>query len=64
MQQTPGALQIQFLWDSDARVWVATSDDIAGLATEADSLSNLMAKLQLLVPELLTLNGHKLSAHL
>jgi predicted RNase H-like HicB family nuclease len=44
-------------WDSDARVWVASSDDVPGLITEADTIEALDAKLQTIVPELLELNG-------
>lgn len=44
-------------WDSDACVWVASSDDVPGLITEADTIEALDAKLQTIVPELLGLNG-------
>ncbi|MDB9495957.1 DUF1902 domain-containing protein [Spirulina major CS-329] len=49
--------QIQAMWDSEARVWVATSDDVPGLATEADTLDILTLKLREMVPELLRLNA-------
>jgi predicted RNase H-like HicB family nuclease len=44
-------------WDDEASVWVATSDDIVGLVTEADSLEALTEKLKAIIPELLELNG-------
>ena len=44
-------------WDSDAGVWVATSDDVPGLITEAASVEALSDKLDLLVPDLLRANG-------
>ena len=44
-------------WDADAHVWVATSDDVPGLATEAPTLEALLAKLEHMVPELLEANG-------
>ena len=44
-------------WDPEAGVWVATSDDVPGLATEADTLEELSDKLQHMVPELLAANG-------
>jgi hypothetical protein len=44
-------------WDDEARVWVADSDDIPGLATEADTLEALSLKLESLVLELLDANG-------
>lgn len=48
-------------WDEEAKVWVATSDDIPGLATEDETLEKLVAKLKVLIPELLTENdpGHQ-----
>lgn len=49
-------------WDDEASVWVATSDDVPGLATEADTLEALSAKLETLVPELLDANGQQSSA--
>lgn len=44
-------------WDAEANVWVATSDDVPGLVTEADTLEALDSKLQVMVPELLEANG-------
>jgi predicted RNase H-like HicB family nuclease len=44
-------------WDQEASVWVATSDDVPGLATEADTLEALSVKLECMVPELLEANG-------
>lgn len=44
-------------WDAEAGVWVATSDDVPGLITEASNLDELVLKLKTLVPELLALNG-------
>jgi predicted RNase H-like HicB family nuclease len=46
------------VWDEEARVWVAESDDVPGLITEAETSDELIRKLQTLVPELLELNGH------
>ncbi len=54
-------LKILFIraeWDDEASVWVATSDDVPGLATEADTLDQLSAKLESMVPELLDANGY------
>ena len=45
-------------WDDEAKVWVATSDDVPGLVAEADSLDSLVPKLKVLIPELLDLNGY------
>jgi len=49
-------------WDPEAKVWVAESNDIPGLITEAENAEALLAKLQVLIPELLEenrcLQGH------
>lgn len=44
-------------WDEEASVWVATSDDVPGLATESETLEALVQKLKIMVPELLDANG-------
>ncbi len=44
-------------WDDEARVWVATSDDVPGLATEGSTLEALIDKLKIMIPELLEANG-------
>ncbi len=50
-------LKIQANWDNEAKVWVATSDDIPGLVTEAENIPELTDKLKRMIPELLELNG-------
>lgn len=47
-------------WDDEAGVWVATSDDVPGLVTEAETQEQLVAKLKVLIPELLGANAHLL----
>jgi len=44
-------------WDEEAHVWVATSDDVLGLATEEDTLEGLVEKLKIMIPDLLDANG-------
>ncbi|HEY3326150.1 MAG TPA: DUF1902 domain-containing protein [Novimethylophilus sp.] len=44
-------------WDDEAGVWVASSDDVPGLITEADTTELLLAKLINMIPELLEENG-------
>jgi len=39
--------------DADASVWVASSDDVPGLVTESDTMELLVARLKVLIPELL-----------
>ena len=43
-------------WDEEARVWVATSEDIHGLVLESESLDDLIKKVTDAVPELLDFN--------
>jgi predicted RNase H-like HicB family nuclease len=43
-------------WDPEAGVWVATSHDVPGLATEASTLEALAEKLRTMIPELLEAN--------
>lgn len=43
-------------WDSEVNVWVAVSDEVPGLATEAATLEALAEKLRILIPELLEAN--------
>ena len=50
-------LFIRAEWDEEAHVWVATSDDVPGLATEEDALEGLVEKLKVMIPELLDANG-------
>jgi len=47
---------VRAMWDAEASVWVAESDDVPGLVTEADNLEALVAKLRVLIPELLEAN--------
>jgi predicted RNase H-like HicB family nuclease len=44
-------------WDEEAAVWVATSEDVPGLATGAETIEQLIEKLKEIVPELLEENG-------
>ena len=48
---------INATWDDEAGVWVAESDEIPGLITEAPTFETLQEKLCVLVPELLELNN-------
>jgi predicted RNase H-like HicB family nuclease len=51
------AYAVQCSWDPEAEVWVATSDEVPGLATGADTLDALIDKLKVVIPELLEANG-------
>lgn len=49
-------------WDTEANVWVASSDNVPGLVTEADTLVALEIKLKVLVLELFALNKLQLKS--
>jgi predicted RNase H-like HicB family nuclease len=51
------AYQVLADWDPEACVWVATSLDVPGLATEAETIEGLTEKLRVMIPELLEANG-------
>lgn len=52
--------RVTAIWDDEAGVWVATSDDIPGLVTEAADLDALVKRIRSVVPELIEDNGHLL----
>ena len=49
--------RIQFQWDDEAAVWIATSQDVPGLVLESGSFDALLERVRFAVPELLELNG-------
>jgi predicted RNase H-like HicB family nuclease len=49
--------QISAIWDEEAKVWTATSEDVLGLCFEAETLEGLIDEARALIPELLALNG-------
>ena len=53
-----------FIWDEEANVWYATSDDIIGLALESEQLDTLVDRVKLAVPELLELNQQAPATHI
>ena len=50
---------INVIWDNDAEVYIATSDDIPGLVLESGSFDALIEKVRFAAPELLALNSPK-----
>lgn len=48
---------VKLIWDEEACVWVATSDDIPGLVLESGSFDALLEKVRFAAPELLKLNN-------
>jgi hypothetical protein len=50
-------ITINARWDSEASVWIATSDDVPGLVLETDTWEAMIEEVRLVVPELLELSG-------
>lgn len=48
--------KIEAFWDGEAQVWVAESEDVPGLVTEANTIELLTEKLKQMIPELLLVN--------
>jgi predicted RNase H-like HicB family nuclease len=53
----PRTISVTAEWDSEAGVWVATSNDVPGLVTEAETVEALTKKLEVMIPDLLEANG-------
>jgi hypothetical protein len=49
--------KVNFAWDDEAGVWIATSDDVTGLILEHGSLDALIERVRYAIPELLALEG-------
>jgi predicted RNase H-like HicB family nuclease len=49
-------LEIHAQWDDEARVWVATSEDVPGLTTEAQTWRELIQHVKEIIPDLMDLN--------
>lgn len=47
---------IKMVWDDEAYVWIATSDEIPGLALESGSLDALIERVRYAAPELVEMN--------
>lgn len=54
---------VNAIWDAESKVWIAESDGVPGLATGADTLEELVEKLKVAIPELLTENGIPRRSH-
>ena len=47
---------VRAFWDAEAEMWVASSEDVPGLATEAETIGELTSKLEVMIPELIEAN--------
>jgi predicted RNase H-like HicB family nuclease len=48
------SISVRAEWDRDAKVWVATSEDLPGLVTESETFEGLVERIEAVVPELLS----------
>ena len=55
---------VRFIWDPEAQVWIAESDDIPGLVLESGSIDALIERVRFAAPELLALNASEPAAFL
>lgn len=44
---------INFMWDNEACVWIATSEDVPGLVLESGSFDALVERVHYAIPELI-----------
>lgn len=51
------SINVRAEFDPEAGVWVASSEDICGLAVEAENLDKLMTKVLAALADLIELNG-------
>ena len=58
MLKYPRTFNVKAFWDNEARVWVATSEDVPGLVTESETMEELIQKLKIMIPELLEANSN------
>lgn len=50
------SIKINVVFDEEANVYVATSNDLKGLVVEAETLDELKQEVALLIPEMISLN--------
>ncbi len=53
------SIAIDARWDAEASVWIATSNDVAGLVVEAASWPAMIEEARLALPDLLELSGER-----
>jgi hypothetical protein len=51
-------------WDEEAKVWIASSSDIDGLAIEVSTIDALIERLRIVIPELQEANSNNLNEEL
>jgi hypothetical protein len=51
---------VSLIWDNEAYVWLASSNEVPGLALESGSLDALMERVKFAIPDLLELKDTEL----
>jgi hypothetical protein len=54
------SITINARWDGEAAVWIATSEEVAGLAVEAEHWDDMISEVRLVLPDLLELSGQQI----
>lgn len=54
-------VQVSAMWDDEANVFVAQSEDVRGLVIEAETISELMSELEEMIPEMMRENGQEVT---
>jgi predicted RNase H-like HicB family nuclease len=49
--------EVRVEWDEEAKVWYVAETNVPGLVTEAETIEAMLAKLNVMVPEMLEENG-------
>jgi hypothetical protein len=52
------SFEVHACWDDEARVWYVSESDVPGLSAEAETTEELLAKLRVIIPELVMMNSH------
>ena len=53
------SITINARWDGEAAVWIATSEEVAGLVVEAEHWDDMISEVRLVLPDLLELSGQQ-----
>jgi len=56
LRRQPPSYVVKCAWDDGAQVWYVADSNVPGLATEAPTAEAMMAKLRVMIPELVEEN--------
>lgn len=58
------SITVHVIWDEEAKLFVATSDDVPGLVSEAATFESLRDRVMAIIPELMAENAHLIENHI